>query len=249
MVAWLGLVTSNPPTPTRNPPCRALRLRAGLAALRAGFALRARAAAHGVGAGACGSHCTLGAIAPTSPPRPKSAGGSASPQGEARRESAAKAERSDCRGREDYGWGWVGGVTKQQQSNELYASRAPLPSTSPRHPRPRPLAHRRRCLRRERDPDLSRQRRLLAGRFAQLPARGNGDTGRVSRDAGGSLGLVSVSQGRLPGCRRKSGLGICIAGASAGERSRMRRIGRLRKPSNEEAIAFSWSRRTSTACT
>jgi len=35
--------------------------------------------------------------------------GSASPQGEARRECAAKPERSDGRGREDYGWGWVGG--------------------------------------------------------------------------------------------------------------------------------------------
>ena len=39
---------------------------------------------------------------------PKTAGGSASRNGEARRERAGKAERSDCRAREDYGWGWAG---------------------------------------------------------------------------------------------------------------------------------------------
>jgi hypothetical protein len=38
--------------------------------------------------------------------------GSASPQGEARRERAAKPKRSDGRGREAYGWGRAGGVTK-----------------------------------------------------------------------------------------------------------------------------------------
>ncbi len=38
--------------------------------------------------------------------------GSASPQGEARRERAGKAKRSDRRAREDYGWGWAGGVIK-----------------------------------------------------------------------------------------------------------------------------------------
>ena len=43
---------------------------------------------------------------------PQDVRGSASPKGEARRECAAKAERSNCRGREDYGWGWAGGVTK-----------------------------------------------------------------------------------------------------------------------------------------
>jgi hypothetical protein len=43
---------------------------------------------------------------------PKTAGGSASPKGEARRECAAKDKRSAGRGREDYGWGWAGGVTK-----------------------------------------------------------------------------------------------------------------------------------------
>ncbi|MGB5367137.1 MAG: hypothetical protein WBN14_12815, partial [Polyangiales bacterium] len=35
----------------------------------------------------------------------KTAGGSASPKGEARRECAGKAEQSECRAREDYGWG------------------------------------------------------------------------------------------------------------------------------------------------
>jgi hypothetical protein len=38
--------------------------------------------------------------------------GSASPKGEARRECAAKAKRSAGRGREDYGWGLAGGITK-----------------------------------------------------------------------------------------------------------------------------------------
>ena len=38
--------------------------------------------------------------------------GSASPKGEARRERAAKPKQSAGRGREDYGWGWAGGVTK-----------------------------------------------------------------------------------------------------------------------------------------
>ena len=32
-------------------------------------------------------------------------------EGEARRECAAKPKRSAGRGREDYGWGWAGGVT------------------------------------------------------------------------------------------------------------------------------------------
>ena len=51
----------------------------------------------------------------------KTAGGSASPKGEARRERAGKAQRSDRRAREDYGWGWAGGVTKPNQ--------APIPAT------------------------------------------------------------------------------------------------------------------------
>ena len=50
------------------------------------------------------------------PPPHKTAGGSASRNGEARRECAGKAERSDRRAREDYGWGWVGGVTKPDQA-------------------------------------------------------------------------------------------------------------------------------------
>ena len=46
----------------------------------------------------------------------KTAGGSASRNGEARRECAGKAKRSECRAREDYGWGWAGGVTKPNQA-------------------------------------------------------------------------------------------------------------------------------------
>jgi len=43
---------------------------------------------------------------------PQNMRGSASPKGEARRECAAKPARSAGRGREDYGWGWAGGVTR-----------------------------------------------------------------------------------------------------------------------------------------
>ncbi len=50
--------------------------------------------------------------APHPTPRPPYTRGSASPKGEARRERAGKAERSECRAREDYGWGWAGGVNK-----------------------------------------------------------------------------------------------------------------------------------------
>ena len=51
---------------------------------------------------------------PPNPPktRPPNTRGSASPQGEARRERAGKAKRSECRAREDYGWGWAGGEIK-----------------------------------------------------------------------------------------------------------------------------------------
>ena len=47
------------------------------------------------------------------------AGGSASRNGEARRERAGKAERSERRAREDYGWGWAGGVIKPNQPPRL----------------------------------------------------------------------------------------------------------------------------------
>ncbi len=57
------------------------------------------------------------------PPTSPNTRGSASPQGEARRECAGKAERSDCRGREDYGWGWAGGANKPYHAT---------------HPTPRP---------------------------------------------------------------------------------------------------------------
>ena len=66
--------------------------------------------------------------------------GSASPQGEARRECAGKAERSERRAREDYGWGWVGGVTKPN-----HAANSPQRPNTPaaaeavrRHPLPSP---------------------------------------------------------------------------------------------------------------
>ena len=42
-------------------------------------------------------------------------------------QSAGKAERSECRAREDYGWGWAGGVTKPNH--------APSPPTTPHHTR------------------------------------------------------------------------------------------------------------------
>ena len=51
-------------------------------------------------------------LALTPAPPPQDMRGSASPKGEARRERAAKPKRSAGRGREDYGWGWAGGVTK-----------------------------------------------------------------------------------------------------------------------------------------
>ena len=66
-------------------------------------------------------------------PAIKTAGGSASPKGEARRECAGKAKRSECRAREDYGWGWAGGVTK------------PDHATSPPTTRPTPAAARAQC--------------------------------------------------------------------------------------------------------
>ncbi len=63
------------------------------------------------------------------PPIPNTRG-SASPQGEARRECAGKAEQSDRRAREDYGWGWAGGVTKPNHP--------PHPSTRPPNTRGSP---------------------------------------------------------------------------------------------------------------
>ena len=41
----IGLVTSDPPTPTRSPPCRAFRFAQAWRRFAPGFALRARAAA------------------------------------------------------------------------------------------------------------------------------------------------------------------------------------------------------------
>jgi len=68
----------------------------------------------------------------------KTAGGSASPQGEARRECAGKAEQSECRAREDYGWGWAGGVTKPNHPTRL-PSVHPAPAAA-QHAPPTPAA-------------------------------------------------------------------------------------------------------------
>jgi len=54
----------------------------------------------------------------------KTAGGSASPQGEARRKAPPRqSEANAAPGRKDYGWGWAGGVTKPKH--------APSPPTTP----------------------------------------------------------------------------------------------------------------------
>ena len=79
-----------------------------------------------------------GAIKRNSPRRPQDNSPPASPQGEARRECAGKAERSECRAREDYGWGWAGGVIKP-----CHAPNPRRPPTTPAaaqagHQRPRP---------------------------------------------------------------------------------------------------------------
>ncbi len=72
--------------------------------------------------------------------RPKTAGGSASPKGEARRERAGKAERSDRRAREDYGWGWAGrcnqAVPPNQVRTPLHHTRGSTSRTSPPAPKP-----------------------------------------------------------------------------------------------------------------
>ncbi len=49
------------------------------------------------------------------------------PEGRSPARSAGKAERSDCRAREDYGWGWAGGVIKPDQAPSLSK---PPPTTS-----------------------------------------------------------------------------------------------------------------------
>ena len=56
-----------------------------------------------------GGRCNQTKPANQHSPHPPNIRGSASPKGEARRKCAAKRE---ARGREDYGWGWAGGVIK-----------------------------------------------------------------------------------------------------------------------------------------
>ena len=76
----------------------------------------------------------------------KTAGGSASRNGEARRKRAGKAEQSECRDREDYGWGWAGGATKPNhvprsattpppKSGVTKPNQAPGSATTPHHTR------------------------------------------------------------------------------------------------------------------
>ena len=76
-----------------------------------------------------------GAIKTSSRKPPQATRGSASRNGEARRECAGKAEQSECRAREDYGWGRAGGVTKPYQATR------PTPPP-PKHTRQREPAGR-----------------------------------------------------------------------------------------------------------
>ncbi len=84
---------------------------------------------------ACGGAATKRPRSPAPQPNvptPQDMRGSASPKGEARRRAPAKPARSARRGREDYGWGWAGGVTKPNQ----VCPRAPPPCTRPRQRKP-----------------------------------------------------------------------------------------------------------------
>ena len=62
--------------------------------------------------------------------RSQTAGGSASPQGEARRERAGKAARSDRRAREDYGWGWAGRFNQTVPPNPPNTPAPPTPAAA-----------------------------------------------------------------------------------------------------------------------
>jgi hypothetical protein len=68
--------------------------------------------------------------------------GSASLKGEARRERAGKAERSDRRAREDYGWGWAGRFNQTKPANPL-KTRPPNTRGSTSHSTPPHIAFRR----------------------------------------------------------------------------------------------------------
>ncbi len=106
LVAVLPIVTHTPPNPhiafPRDPPYVDINVSVRAPPLMSIY-VRARAS--------------------TEPPQDTR--GSASPKGEARRECAGKAEQSECRAREDYGWRWAGGVNKPNH--------APGPPTTPQN--------------------------------------------------------------------------------------------------------------------
>ena len=114
---WAGGVNKpyHPPHPTPPPPQhprqREPEGRSPARTRRQGGAQRPPRQG-GLRVGVGGAVQTSRTTHPTQHPRPPNIRDSASPKGEARRERAGKAERSDRRAREDYGWGWAGGVTK-----------------------------------------------------------------------------------------------------------------------------------------
>ncbi len=55
-------------------------------------------------------------------------------------EGAGKAERSECRAREDYGWGWAGGVTKPYHATHPTRDLPHPPQTPAAAQAPRPQA-------------------------------------------------------------------------------------------------------------
>ena len=84
------------------------------------------------------------------------------PEGRSPARSAGKAERSECRAREDYGWGWAGGVTKPNHATHPRTAPTtpaaaqpvrrnpvsrlfPRPGSSPSRRRAWPSANPRRC--------------------------------------------------------------------------------------------------------
>jgi len=112
---WLaGLVwLHRPPTPTRNPPCRARRFawawrRRWRRASPFGLALPRMSCGRTLVA----PICALGATTLTSPGRSMSAGGSASPQGEARREAPPRRSIANAAAGRITGGGGRGGVSQ-----------------------------------------------------------------------------------------------------------------------------------------
>ena len=115
----------NTPLPQTSAAARARRAKPG-AKRRQGRAKRMPRQG-GLRVGVGGAVQTSRTTHPTQHPAPPNTRGSASPKGEARRVRAGKAEQSECRAREDYRWGWAGGVTKPKHP--------PSPSTTPQDTR------------------------------------------------------------------------------------------------------------------